>query len=588
MQTIGDLLNELEPELNGRQRKADLRSSLTHFARAVTAQPDAAQISLLTLIREQPEFEKYLRRMVEEGRLSSGSVSQHRSRIRMAINWLQTSYPDLMERRDFFREDERALIESWIQSAGDKNARPSLRRIFRQLILKGMEVADLARVGPQLVERGIDYLQENVANWEQQYTVLYRTLYRLQQSGHLPAFEIPILPHQRIVPQIKHWPTFTHSELRESMQRYAERADDRALSFRLWPHPPIAAGTKKTYIFSVEHYISSLERCDIEGLDDMTPEEIFSRHHVMEYVGYCIDQREGKANQGILGRLTGVAHFAHVSWGIPRSVFKDVLEPGTIVPYRDKQVRMTTLDLHLSLIYEIDRQAKQAGPYFQRYSLERLAVLLLLNVFIPVRSDNLLHIRMDKHLKRKTPTGHWQIHFEAEETKTMRTLDYEVTPALRQRLEQYLKKTRPKILRGQSSPYLFPTRSGRPVVDSFVRRQLQQIDSTFRGVPEKDAKHIHLVRDIVTATCIRKLPNGTYKASKLLGHRNTDVTSGSYFGTFGRRQIVEDLRDARRLVEKEEFTRKEAKLVAEFLAMDPDEGRRFKKALAAIEDTAQV
>ena len=581
LNTLVDLSKAYQATQPSKQRQADVRATLKLLGEAVDAGNSWEQIALASLRYPSRQLARYLQTRVDQQTLKASSARQHRARLKGILGWFEQTDPQGAEGLALLDPAEEALIGRVIRLPGATNAGSSLRALLKSLANEDWELADLALEGPRLMEALVEKIHHQ-KSWKGRYTSLCRALTYLQADATIPDFDFPNQPHQAGRIAIPSWRTWPEGLLKTAVDPYVQKACDASLTALQWPHPPIQENTLNTRLFALEHYLYRLVEREGAAVFAWSPEDVFDRAHLIDYIAWCREEREGVATTGLASRLNGLSCIAHLLWDLPKEDFRGLLDTRHIKSWKDKTARMTSLDEHLDLIRYIEQQAKRARTQPNRLSLEQLAVLLFFNLCIPVRANNLLHIGLEEHLIKETSSGRWEVRFSAEEVKGQRPLIYEVTPSLQKRLEHYLATTRKQILDGRDSDVLFPTRHGNPLEGTQVNRMLKDQDQACRSVAREDTKNLHLVRDLVTATCARKVRQGVREASKLLGHKNTAVTQGHYFGHYGRQLLLEEHRDLRRIVEAPEMTIEQAHTILRVLQGDRAEYQRFRKALDAL------
>ena len=581
LNTLADLSKAYQATQPSKQRQADVRATLRQLGQAVDPGKSWEQIALASLRYPSRQLARYLQARVDQQTLKSSSARQHRARLKGILAWLEQTDPQGAEGLQGLDKKEEALIGRVIRLPGATNAGSSLRALFKSLADEDRELAELALEGPRLMEALVKKIQHQ-KSWKGRYSSLCQALTHLQADGTIPDFDFPNQPHQAGRVSIPSWCTWSEGILKTAVDDYIQKACDASLTALQWPHPPIKKSTLDTRIFSLEHYLYRLVQHKGTDVFAWSPEAVFDRAPLIDYIHWCRERRDGVATTGLASRLDDLGCIARLLWDLPKEGFRGLLDTRQIKSWKDKTARMTSLDEHLDLIRHMEQRAKQARTRPNRLSLEQLAVLLFFNLCIPVRANNLRSILIEKHLIQETLSGRWEVRFSAEEVKGQRPLIYEVAPSLQKKLEHYLATTRKQILNGRDSDVLFPTRNGTPVEGTQVNRMLKDQDQAGRQVAREDTKNLHLVRDLVTATCARKMRQGVREASKLLGHKNPAVTRGHYFGHYGRQLLLEEHRDLRRIVEASNLTTEQAHNLLGVLQGDPAEYQRFRKAFDTI------
>ncbi len=556
------------------QRAADVRLSIRKLSVALSGQEDFDRLTLGHLQNADRRFAEWL----GSQNFTQGTASQHRSRVERFLSWGMMKYPSLKRILDA----RVGAVEYLLNKA--KEVRPVWTHVLRRFFLAAEALESheaLADHGPDICEAVFEELKGDVKGWKPAYNRLCKALTYLQEEGDLPPFEIPSKSYQ-IKGMVIHYgdPRFSNPAVAQALSTYDKMASDASLSAVVWPHPVTADSTRKRTIEAVEHYLSQLAS-HIENLETMSPEQVFESAKMMRYVADELEVRR-LAPLTVEGRIQCLQSFAKRMFGIERVPMLEFFNAEDLEPRRDKQQRATSLDDHFRLIKTVNSRAKSHPHKQARLRLELLEMVMYLNAWIPVRKGNLLGIRLDSHLVRDTPTGIWEIHFPGKETKGGEPLVYEVSDELQARLALYIRTTRRKILKSKPSPYLFPTSTGHRNNGSTLFVHLKDIDQQFRDVTRMNAKSFHIIRDIITETCISRLSNGVFIASKVLGHKSPKTTVEAYFGTHGRSQLIVETRDVTRILEKGCLAQDDYQILASLVAQNPDNLRRFRKAIESL------
>ncbi len=152
----------------------------------------------------------------------------------------------------------------------------------------------------------------------------------------------------------------------------------------------------------------------------------------------------------------------------------------------------------------------------------RDALLFAFLVCRPLRSANVISIRLGQHLRRDARSI-WQIHFDASETKGRRVIDWGFPRVLVDALELFVNSVLPRF-RGSGSRLLFPARCGRRMTSdriwSIVAVQAKRLlDIEMRP---------HDFRRSVVSAYLVKYPGEVERMRALLGHRYVHTTIKSY------------------------------------------------------------
>jgi len=200
----------------------------------------------------------------------------------------------------------------------------------------------------------------------------------------------------------------------------------------------------------------------------------------------------------------------------PASDTRHILRPGDrslieIFPCETKPFPMhDTADL----LAAVERM-HQVGMASSREESGRLllrdaAMLGILLTFGP-RVSNLSQIRIGTELAEITP-GHWRLHFAAEQTKSHRTLSFDLDARCNRWLKDYLAVARPSFNASSASLWLRP--DGRALTVDNISRVFRRFTRNELG----ESHGPHTARKWLRSTAARRSPNLAFDAAQVLGH----------------------------------------------------------------------
>lgn len=155
------------------------------------------------------------------------------------------------------------------------------------------------------------------------------------------------------------------------------------------------------------------------------------------------------------------------------------------------------------------------------------AIEILLNC--PVRMQNLISLRLDRHIVRPGgPKGPVFLVLPPEEVKNLEPVEYELPRHLVAMLDTYVHRFRPRLASSgsASNPYLFPSKGAARKAQGTLA---QQIGSTIRKRTGLVLSP-HQFRHLAAKLFLERRP-GNYEAlRRVLNHRNMKTTSSFYAG----------------------------------------------------------
>jgi integrase len=154
------------------------------------------------------------------------------------------------------------------------------------------------------------------------------------------------------------------------------------------------------------------------------------------------------------------------------------------------------------------------------------AAALEVLMFLPLRRNNLLQLKLDVHLRRPSPNALInEIAIPASMVKNRNPILWPVETDSARLLDIYIRKYRP-LLAKEGNDYLFPGigdshRNDPGFGSEFAARVSAQIGAEF---------NCHLVRHFAVVRYLRKNPGAYEIAANILGHKNPETTRKFYCG----------------------------------------------------------
>ncbi|MFL5256461.1 MAG: hypothetical protein ACJ8AI_26905 [Rhodopila sp.] len=205
-----------------------------------------------------------------------------------------------------------------------------------------------------------------------------------------------------------------------------------------------------------------------------------------------------------------------------------------LVPARDlHQLGLELMDTAWRLLNEPTAMSEDRRRVVAAARNYRDGLIISLLALRPLRVKNLLEINIGTHLK-KEPSGH-VLAFNADETKTKRSLRFSYPSTLEKALSYYLARVRP--IRIDADAPGAPARINRPAAAKLWIAQ-GGTPMTAGALKKALARHTlrrfgrilnaHLFRDCAATTLANQDPNNVRYAAQLLGHTGLRTTEKSY------------------------------------------------------------
>jgi integrase len=250
------------------------------------------------------------------------------------------------------------------------------------------------------------------------------------------------------------------------------------------------------------------------------------------------DRRAGAATVGVFGVLEALRQVAKYHVRLPAddvlqiSKLRDRVRPrkeGIVArnrerlrPLQDERHRAALLHLPAELL----RQAAAAKRPSQRARLGACAVALEILLFCPLRISNLVHLRLDLHLRRTLGNGRRLTHIviAAEETKNAASIDWPIPPASLPVMNAWISRYRGDSGCTAESSWLFPGKFGGCRAVSSLRLVLEQEIARVTGLEI----HPHLLRHFAAMLFLSHNPGHYETVRRVLGHKSLKTTIDSY------------------------------------------------------------
>lgn len=193
-----------------------------------------------------------------------------------------------------------------------------------------------------------------------------------------------------------------------------------------------------------------------------------------------------------------------------------------IARLRDPKTRSRLLNLPRTLVDEAARWPK-GSP---RAAVQmQLAVAIEILLKAPMRSINLIGLRLDKHILRpRGPGGVIHIRFDATETKAKRAQEFELAGESRALFDRYLAAFRP-VLAEIDCPFVFPGADRRSAkAQSTLAKQI--VEAIARNVGMHMT--VHQFRHFWAALLLERDPANVHVVKTLLGHASATTVLRYY------------------------------------------------------------
>ncbi len=191
--------------------------------------------------------------------------------------------------------------------------------------------------------------------------------------------------------------------------------------------------------------------------------------------------------------------------------------------FADPAVKQRALDLPFEIAR---RHAKVTKPTFaQAREMQNAVVLRVLQV-MPVRTENLRNLDLDRHFHRPPggKPGRWRVRIPAHEVKNDDDIDCEFLDATSALLHRYVTVFRPKLTDKASTILFVSSATGKAKVGTTVSAQFSAFIRRELGL----AAHPHLMRHFAATNWLEENESDWETPRRLLSHASIDTTRKYY------------------------------------------------------------
>jgi len=181
----------------------------------------------------------------------------------------------------------------------------------------------------------------------------------------------------------------------------------------------------------------------------------------------------------------------------------------------------------LELPEQLVHEANRTDPVTPRAAIKvQIALAIELLLCCPIRSHNLIALRLDRHVLRPGGDGgRVFICLEPDEVKNEERLDFELPDHLARLLDTYLDHFRP-MLADAKCPFLFVNLHGAQKDQRTLAQQVKETINKRTGV----VLTVHQFRHLAAKLHLEDNPGGFESLRQLLGHTSTKITVNAYAG----------------------------------------------------------
>jgi integrase len=462
----------------------------------------------------------------------------------------------------------------------------ALRYFFKFVEAHGPRPIDWKQQGLQFTQAyalrlGQSSLQRDT--WMAYYSNLVRGLRLLQDHALLPQFEIyQIKPAATYRVLRDQWP---NEALKTAAQFFYDHACLASFTHHeQWPWDPVKPQTRDSTLQVVEQFVGFLmNHYPGGGLDisTMTPDEIFSRQHLTTFRAFNVARNGDQPNRGLTSIFECLVTFCHRALQLDLRRFDLLYDPNT--PARLLPNKERTLAQWLAIRSAVQQDLRGQLSLRKRLSLQRFEMFLHLLIATLGRAGALVQVHLN-HLVWEGNYLFLLIPPEHQKNKRFVQPHWEripLTADVVDCLTRYREQVLPALLKGQTSPYLFPQfppRKGH-VHRNTTNELLKDYDQKANGVARQDATSCHRIRKTATLTMVRHQDKqGAFMASRALGHTSTQVTRKSYLNSTGAKIVMDDWH-IRELLAQRPLTDRNLRDALEILRKDPTEWNMLRQGL---------
>jgi len=197
---------------------------------------------------------------------------------------------------------------------------------------------------------------------------------------------------------------------------------------------------------------------------------------------------------------------------------------GRLRQFDDPALVLRLLDLPDRLFREAARRPQSSRSAV----LAQTGLMIHLLLMAPIRRQNLVTLRLDRHILRERSRRRGGAHLVlgAAETKNRNPFEAPLPAPLVEHLDVYLARWHPLLTADPDSPWLFPGRDGTHKHPIGVSAQVTKTIERFTGLEV----NIHLFRHLAARLNLEARPGAYEDTRRLLGHASVDTTTAYYAG----------------------------------------------------------
>ena len=350
--------------------------------------------------------------------------------------------------------------------------------------------------------------------------------------------QLPIAKLSRKVSYSLPWSAFPAS-LKADVDRWLMRLAGRDFSDD-GPARPARASTLATRDYQLRSFASALVH------QGRSPQSLTCLADLVAYDAYVAGlrfyyERRDKTSSGLIhgmaGMLKGVARHWCKADDATLAQMAGVVKRLAIPPQgmtTKNRTRLRAFDdpenearlLHLPQRLRAAADSRKLPPH-RAAVLAGIAVAIELQIFAPVRLQNLVSIDIERHLVRTGAKLHLVI--PASEVKNTTDLEFELMPRTAELIAWYRDRWW-KLLAPPGCTALFPGRAGGPKASHTLSLQVSQTVLKHTGL----AVNVHLFRHIGAKIYLEAMPGGYEVIRRVLGHKKMDTTARFYVGLEGK------------------------------------------------------
>ncbi len=530
--TLADVLAILEADADlATMRRRDLCSAVRRIAGLLGRDPARIPASV-------PEIRRALADVnPARAGISPKTFQNHQSNLLAALRHVGTTrHPSLA------RVPLNPQWEALHERLPDKRFRNGLSRFLHFCSAKGIEPG---QVDDTVVDRFMDYVRESTL--ARKPSDVHRRSCRLwnEAAGCVPGWpQIQLSVPDNRPPRRRLSLEALPEDFKRDLEAYLSiRADPDPFDETV-PVKPLKAGTLRLRREQPRLAASALvqlgrEPGSITGLSDLVKPEAFK--DILRQMRADHDNQPSAWVEGVAKTLVAVAkewvhapddrlaELKRLFGRLPKVQLGLTRKNREALRQFDDEVNLARL---LALPELLFQEACGINPPTHKAAVKAqlaLAIELLLNC--PIRGQNLISLRLDRHILRPAGRrGKVYLCLEPSEVKNEQWIDFEFPTHLTRMLETYLERFHP-LLGGERCPYLFATRDGKQKSQATLAQQISATIYKRTGL----RMSLHQFRHLGANLHLEGNPGGFESLRQLLGHKSTKTTVNAYAGLNTRR-----------------------------------------------------